>query len=118
MEIERFETKENLRRIYVAILVDKANQKAIIIGKGGETINRIIAETGAEIDIQDSGLVTVAAVNGDSIKAAMQMIMDIVAEPEVGKIEEPHCQPRLQRPVLQSQLGVETEAALETIEVV
>ena len=57
-----------------------------VIGKGGETINRIIAETGAEIDIQDSGLVTVAAVNGDSIKAAMQMIMDIVAEPEVGKI--------------------------------
>jgi polyribonucleotide nucleotidyltransferase len=57
-----------------------------VIGKGGEMINRIIAETGAEIDIQDSGLVTVAAVSGDSIKAAMQMIMDIVAEPEVGKI--------------------------------
>jgi polyribonucleotide nucleotidyltransferase len=57
-----------------------------VIGKGGETINRIIAETGAEIDIQDSGLVTVAAVSGESIKAAMQMIMDIVAEPEIGKI--------------------------------
>ena len=57
-----------------------------VIGKGGEVINKIIAETGAEIDIKDDGLVTVAAVNGDSIKAALQMIMDIVAEPEVGKI--------------------------------
>lgn len=59
-----------------------------VIGKGGETINRIIAETGAEIDIKDDGLVTVAAVNGESIQAALKMIQDIVAEPEVGKIYE------------------------------
>ena len=57
-----------------------------VIGKGGEVINKIIAETGAEIDIQDSGLVTVAAVDGKSIEAAIKMIQDIVAEPEVGKI--------------------------------
>ncbi|HEU5187718.1 MAG TPA: polyribonucleotide nucleotidyltransferase, partial [Candidatus Saccharimonadales bacterium] len=57
-----------------------------VIGKGGEVINKIIAETGAEIDIKDDGLVTVAAVNGDSIAAALKMIQDIVAEPEVGKI--------------------------------
>ena len=47
---------------------------------------RIIAETGAEIDIKDDGLVTVAATDGESIKAALKMIQDIVAEPEVGKI--------------------------------
>lgn len=57
-----------------------------VIGKGGEVINKIIAQTGAEIDIKDDGLVTVAAVNGDSIAAALKMIQDIVAEPEVGKI--------------------------------
>jgi len=57
-----------------------------VIGKGGEVINKIIAETGAEIDIQDSGLVTVAAVDGKSIEAAIAMIQAIVAEPEVGKI--------------------------------
>ncbi|RWZ79482.1 MAG: polyribonucleotide nucleotidyltransferase [Candidatus Chaera renei] len=57
-----------------------------VIGKGGETINKIIAETGAEIDIKDDGLVTVAAVDGHSITAAIQMIQNIVAEPEVGKV--------------------------------
>lgn len=57
-----------------------------VIGKGGETINKIIAETGAEIDINDDGLVTIAAVDGKAIKAAMQMIESIVAEPEIGKI--------------------------------
>lgn len=59
-----------------------------VIGKGGEVINKIIAETGAEIDIKDDGLVTVAAVDGNAIKAALKMIQDIVAEPEVGKIYE------------------------------
>lgn len=57
-----------------------------VIGKGGEVINKIIAETGAEIDIKDDGLVTVAAVDGKAIEAALQMIRDIVAEPEVGTI--------------------------------
>lgn len=57
-----------------------------VIGKGGEVINKIIAETGAEIDIKDDGLVTVAATNGESIEKALDMIRNIVAEPEVGKI--------------------------------
>ncbi len=57
-----------------------------VIGKGGEVINKIIAETGAEIDIKDDGLVTVAAVDAKAIEAALKMIQDIVAEPEVGKI--------------------------------
>jgi GTP-binding protein Era len=41
VEIEKFETIDTLRRIYVAILVDKPNQKAIIIGKGGEKLKAI-----------------------------------------------------------------------------
>ncbi len=57
-----------------------------VIGKGGEMINKIIAESGAEIDIKDDGTVSVASADKASIDKAMQMIKDIVAEPEVGKI--------------------------------
>ncbi len=57
-----------------------------IIGKGGEMINRITSETGAEIDIKDDGLVTVAAIDGESIEKAMNWIKGLVEEPEVGKI--------------------------------
>jgi polyribonucleotide nucleotidyltransferase len=55
-----------------------------VIGKGGEMINRIIAETGAEIDIKDSGLVMVSAQDTTSIEAAIQWIKDLTAEPEIG----------------------------------
>jgi GTP-binding protein Era len=41
VDIEKFETTDTLRRIHVAILVDKANQKAIIIGKDGEKIKAV-----------------------------------------------------------------------------
>lgn len=67
-------------------LMIKPDKIREVIGKGGEVINKIIAETGAEIDIKDDGLVTVAAVDERSIKAAMDMIQAIVAEPEVGKV--------------------------------
>ena len=50
VEIERFETKENLRRIYVGILVDKANQKAIIIGKGGEKLKAISTQARKDME--------------------------------------------------------------------
>ncbi|HET9098416.1 MAG TPA: polyribonucleotide nucleotidyltransferase [Candidatus Saccharimonadales bacterium] len=57
-----------------------------IIGKGGETIQKITAETGTEIDIKDDGTVMIASPDGASIAAAKQWIDSIVAEPEVGKI--------------------------------
>ncbi len=69
----------------ISINPDKIRE---VIGKGGETINRIIAETGAQIDIKDDGTVMVASPDGESIDAAKKMIQDIVAEPEVGKIYE------------------------------
>ena len=59
-----------------------------VIGKGGETINKIIAETGAEIDIKDDGTVMIASPNGASIEAAIRIIRNITADPEVGKIYE------------------------------
>ncbi len=57
-----------------------------VIGKGGEMINKIIAETGVEIDIEDDGTVVVAAVDGEAADRAVNWIKSIVAEPEVGKI--------------------------------
>jgi polyribonucleotide nucleotidyltransferase len=59
-----------------------------VIGKGGETINKIIAETGAEIDIKDDGTVMIASPDKKSIDAAIQYIRNLTAEPEVGKIYE------------------------------
>jgi polyribonucleotide nucleotidyltransferase len=59
-----------------------------VIGKGGETINKIIAETGAEIDIKDDGTVMIASPDKQSIEAAIQFIRHLTAEPEVGKIYE------------------------------
>lgn len=57
-----------------------------IIGKGGETIQRITGETGTEIDIKDDGTIMIASPDGASIKAAMDWIASIVEEPEVGKV--------------------------------
>jgi polyribonucleotide nucleotidyltransferase len=59
-----------------------------VIGKGGETINKIIAETGAEIDIKDDGTVMIASPDKTSIDAAIVFIRNLTAEPEVGKIYE------------------------------
>lgn len=59
-----------------------------IIGKGGEMINKITSETGAEIDIKDSGLVTVSAIDTESIEKALTWIKGLVEEPEVGKVYE------------------------------
>ncbi len=58
-----------------------------IIGKGGEMINKITSETGAMVDIEDSGLVTVSGEN-EAIEKAVTWIRGLVEEPEVGKIYE------------------------------
>jgi len=55
-----------------------------LIGPKGKTIRGIQEETGAEITVDDSGLVTIAAVGGESMDRARQMVMAITAEPVVG----------------------------------
>ena len=57
-----------------------------IIGKGGETIQKITAETGTEIDIKDDGTVMIASPDGVAIQKAKDWIASIVEDPEVGKI--------------------------------
>ena len=59
-----------------------------VIGKGGEVINKITSETGAEVDIKEDGLITIASPDGASIEKALNWIKSLVEEPEVGKIYE------------------------------
>jgi polyribonucleotide nucleotidyltransferase len=55
-----------------------------LIGPKGKTIRGIQDETGAEVTVDDSGLVTIAAVGGEAMERARQMVAAITAEPEVG----------------------------------
>lgn len=50
VEIERFETEGDLRRIYAAVIVDKAAHKAIVIGKGGERLKRMSTDARKEME--------------------------------------------------------------------
>jgi len=59
-----------------------------VIGKGGAVIREISETTGAKIEINDEGLVSIAAVDQKSGASALQWIKDIVEEPEIGKIYE------------------------------
>jgi polyribonucleotide nucleotidyltransferase len=58
----------------------------IVIGKGGETINKIIKECGVEIDINDQGLVSVTAPDQESGKKALDWIRSLTYEPKVGEV--------------------------------
>jgi polyribonucleotide nucleotidyltransferase len=59
-----------------------------LIGPKGKTIRGIQDETGAELTVDDSGLVTIAAVGGDSMERARQMVQALTAEPVVGETYE------------------------------
>lgn len=57
-----------------------------VIGQGGKVIQKIVADTGAKIDIEDDGTIHIFAVTQESGEAAQQTIELIVKEPEVGEI--------------------------------
>ena len=57
-----------------------------VIGKGGSVIQKIVAESGAKVDINDDGTICIAAINGESAAIAKSMIDAIVFEPEVGAV--------------------------------
>ncbi len=71
--------------INITIPVDKIRD---VIGSGGKVIQKIIADTGAKIDIEDDGRVFIAAVNPEMGELALKTIEGIVKEPEVGEIYE------------------------------
>ena len=67
------------------ISVDKKDI-ATVIGKGGATIREIVEKSGAKVDINDSGEITVAAPDEEARNKALKLINDLTAKPEVGKI--------------------------------
>ncbi len=67
------------------ITVDKKDI-ATVIGKGGATIREIVEKSGAKVDVNDEGIVTVSAPDEDSRNKAMQMIKDLTAKAELNKI--------------------------------
>jgi len=73
------------RIITIMIKPDKIGD---VIGPKGKTIRGIQDATGAKISIEDSGLVTIAAVGGEAGQKAREMVLSMVAEPEVGKVYE------------------------------
>jgi polyribonucleotide nucleotidyltransferase len=73
------------RIITIQIKPDKIGD---IIGPKGKTIRGIQDATGARINVDDSGLITISAVGGEAGQKARDMVAAIVAEPEVGRIYE------------------------------
>ena len=59
-----------------------------VIGPKGKTIRGIEEETGAELNIEDSGLITISSVSGEAGERAREIVESIVQEPEIGKIYE------------------------------
>ena len=59
-----------------------------VIGQGGKTINRIIADTGVKIDIDDTGLIYIAAPDMESANAGMREIELLTKDVEVGEVYE------------------------------
>ncbi len=67
------------------IQVDK-KEIAAIIGKGGATIREIVETSGAKVDINDDGVVTISAADEEIRNKAIKMVNEIIEKPEVGKI--------------------------------
>jgi polyribonucleotide nucleotidyltransferase len=70
------------RIITIQIPVDKIRD---VIGPGGKVIRGIVEQTGAKIDVEDSGRVSIATANGEAGERALQMIRDLTAEAEPGQ---------------------------------
>ena len=69
----------------ISITIAKAKIKDVI-GSGGKVIKNIVEVSGAKLEVNDDGIVKIASSNEESINIAKQMVEDIVAEPEVGKV--------------------------------
>jgi len=82
--------KESISSYAPTITTLKVHKDKIreVIGKGGAVIREITEKTGAKIEIDDEGLVSVAAVDSKSGQAAIDWINGIIEEPEIGKIYE------------------------------
>ncbi|MBI3508676.1 MAG: polyribonucleotide nucleotidyltransferase [Chlamydiia bacterium] len=64
----------------------KPSKIGVVIGPGGKQIRAIIEETGVQIDINDSGIVSIASNNAEAMARAKQIVINLTAEVEIGKI--------------------------------
>lgn len=64
----------------------KPSKIGTIIGPGGKMIRSIIEDTGVQIDINDAGIVSIASSNNEAMEKAKAIIMNLIAEVEIGKI--------------------------------
>ena len=71
------------KMITIKIDPDKIRE---VIGKGGSVIQKITAESGAQVDIEDDGTIHIASPNAEACDAAKKMIETIVFVPEVGQL--------------------------------
>ena len=87
---EAVEGPQELSQHAPRLFTMKINQDKIrdVIGKGGETIRSITADTGTEINIAEDGTITIAATTQEAGDAAKKRIEEITAEVEVGKVYE------------------------------
>lgn len=76
------------RILQITVPVEKIGE---VIGPGGKVIRDITAKTGAEIDIEDDGSVTIASTDKDAAEKAREWISRIVADVEIGKIYKGTC---------------------------
>lgn len=74
----------------IEVIQIKPSKIGIVIGPGGKQIRAIVEETGVQIDINDNGLVSIASTNSVSMERAKQIIHNLTAEVEIGKIYKGH----------------------------
>ena len=88
MNEEISESREQLSEKAPQAVIVQIDTKKIrdIIGKGGETIRGLVEETGAQIDVEDSGKVTIYGDTPESREMALERINALTEEPEVNKI--------------------------------
>ena len=84
------ESRESISEFAPRITTIRINPDKIrdVIGKGGVTIRAITEETGAIIEIEDSGEVRISAVNNDQAEAAKKRIEEITSDIEIGSVYE------------------------------
>ena len=84
LEGPRSDLSMHAPRIYTMHI--KTEKIRDVIGTGGKVIRGIIEQTGVKIDIDDSGLINIAAADGEAAQKAIDIINNITAEAEIGKI--------------------------------
>ncbi|HKS27718.1 MAG TPA: polyribonucleotide nucleotidyltransferase [Pyrinomonadaceae bacterium] len=87
MEKTLAEPREEIAPYAPRIIQIKINPDKIrdVIGPGGKMIRSIVEETGAKIDVEDDGTVSIASANGDAAQAAIDRIRGLTAEAEIGQ---------------------------------